>query len=95
MSLQGVQRRTSRWGHRTSYWVGKREFAHLHDENELDIRITRRSLKRVKEIGIDPRVKLRPGPSDWIGFELRNRKDIDGAFKLLTLAWRNNKMVWR
>ena len=49
----------------------------------------------MKEIGIDPRVKLRPGPSDWIGFELRNRKDIDGAFKLLTLAWRNNKMVWR
>ncbi len=95
MSLRGVQRRTSRWGHRTSYWVGKREFAHLHDENELDIRITRSSLEGLKEIGIDPRVKLRPGPSDWIRFELRNRKDIDGAFKLLTLAWRNNKMVRR
>jgi hypothetical protein len=92
LSIRGVQRKKSRWGHVVAYWTGKREFAHFHKENELDIRVTKSALKKTLGAGIDPHVTLRPGPSDWITVELRGQKDEDAAFRLVKIAWRNNRI---
>jgi hypothetical protein len=91
MTLSGVERRESRWGHMTAYWIGTREFAHFHGENRLDIRVVRSALKNMPEIRLDPRVKLRPRASDWIEFRLKEQSGVDDAFELVKLAWRNNR----
>ncbi len=93
LSLEGVERRTSRWGHKVAYWTRNREFAHFHDETELDIRVTKNLEKGIRKILADPRIRLRPRPSDWIRFEMRSLNDVEAAFKLVKLAWRNNRIV--
>ncbi len=95
LSLPGVERRESRWGHMTAYWMGTREFAHFHSEDRLDIRVVRKALKDMPEIRLDRRVVLRPQASDWIEFRLTEQSDVNDAFELVKLAWRNNGLARR
>ena len=93
LALPGVERRESRWGHMTAYWIGTREFVHFHGKGRLDIRVVRSALKNMPEIRLDPRVTLRPRASDWIEFRLREPSAVDDAFELVRLAWRNNRQA--
>jgi hypothetical protein len=72
---------------RDAYFIGKREFAHLHKDNEIDIRLTsgfqRKYAGRIKN---DCRVKFRRNPSQWIAIDYRTRDDVDYAFKIVKLA---------
>ena len=79
----------------TAYWRGTREFAHFHGEDRLDIRVVKRALKDMPEIRLDRRVLLRPRASDWIEFRLREQSDVDDAFRLVKLAWKNNRQSRR
>jgi hypothetical protein len=95
LSLPGVEKKESRWGHMTAYWIGKREFVHFHGEDRLDIRVVRSALKDMPEIRLDRRVMLRPRASDWIEFRLREQSDVNDAFRLVKLAWKNNRQAGR
>jgi len=95
LSLPGVEKKESRWGHMTAYWIGKREFAHFHGGDRLDIRVVRSASNDMPEIRLDHRVMLRPRASDWIEFRLREQSDVDDAFRLVKLAWKNNRQARR
>ena len=50
--------------------------------------VQRKMLVELKE---DPRVKLRPGYSDWITIALANDEDLDFAFELVKQARNANR----
>lgn len=95
LSLAGVEGRRSRWGHGDAYWIGTREFAHFHSQDRLDIRVGRETLKARPEIRSDSRLVLRTQASDWIEFRLKQRTDVNDAFKLVKLAWRSGRSAGR
>ncbi len=91
-ALPGVERRRSRWGHETAYVIGEKEFAHFHKQDEIDVRLTRAVQRKMRvEIVEDPRVKLRPGLSDWITITLASDEDLEFAFELVKQAWSANR----
>jgi len=95
LSLAGVERRQSRWGHEDAYWIGTREFIHFHGQDRLDVRVGRKTVKARPGIRSDSRVTLRPHASDWIEFRLRQQTDVNDAFELVKLAWRNSRSTGR
>ena len=91
-ALPGVQRTRSKWGHKTAYVVGKTEFAHFHRQTGIDVRLTRAVQRKMSvELKEDPRVKLRPGYSDWITITLAAEEDLDLAFELVKQARNANR----
>ncbi len=91
-ALPSVQRTKSRWGHQTAYVIGEREFAHFHRHNEIDVRLTRAVQRKMRvELKKDPRVKLRPGLSDWITITLATEEDLEFAFELVKQARSANR----
>ncbi len=91
-ALPSVQTTKSRWGHETAYVVGDREFAHFHGKNEIDVRLTRAVQSKMRvQLKEDPRVKLRPGYSDWITIALARDEDLDFAFELVKQARNSNR----
>jgi len=91
LSLAGVEKRKSRWGQGDAYWIGTHEFIHSHSQDRLDIRVGRETLKARPEIRSDSRLVLRPRASDWIEFRLRQQTDVNDAFELVKLAWKNGR----
>ena len=91
-ALPGVERKMSRWGHATAYIVGEREFAHFHRQDQIDVRLTT-AVQRKMRVALreDPRVKLRPGSSDWITITLAIEGDLEFALELVKLARNANK----
>ncbi len=91
-ALPSVQSTKSRWGHQTAYVIGEREFAHFHRQNEIDVRLTRAVQRKMRvDLREDPRVKLRPGSSDWITITLATEEDLDFAFELVKQARNANR----
>ena len=86
VALPGVDLRPSRFSHRPAFWVGKREVAHFHPGNELDVRLTRKVIRLLKaELEADPRVTLR-GSSDWAEVRFPRRTHLERAVALVRLA---------
>ena len=52
-------------------------------------------MKARPEIRSDSRVVLRIRVSDWIEFRLRNQTDVNDAFELVKLAWRDSRSAGR
>jgi hypothetical protein len=91
LSLPGVVRKGSRWRHNSAYIVAGREFAHFHSPGEIDVRVTKTVLKASREgLSEDPRVKFRPGPSDWVTVTLARKEDVEFVFTVVERAWRAN-----
>jgi len=63
--LPGVVQGPSRVGSRSNpaWFVGRREFAHLHAEDRLDLRLPRAIQRTLRG---DPRAHARTGSSEWI-----------------------------
>jgi Family of unknown function (DUF5519) len=64
--------------------ASRREFAHLHADDLLDIR-----LPRTLQSGLrgDPRARLRKSSSDWLEFEFDTSEDVADALALAREAW--------
>jgi Family of unknown function (DUF5519) len=95
LSLAGVEERKSRWGDRAAYWIASREFSHFQSEDLLDIRVGRKTLRMMQEIGLDPRLVPSTHVSDWIHFWLGKPNDVNDAFELVKLAWRDSRSAKR
>ncbi|RMG16662.1 MAG: hypothetical protein D6731_05700 [Planctomycetota bacterium] len=84
LAWPGVSLRPSRFGGEVGFWVGEREFAHFHAGNEVDLRLTRAVVRRLRgELRADPRVEISSG-GDWVAVRFPRSKSFERA---LELAW--------
>jgi Family of unknown function (DUF5519) len=74
-ALPGVACARSRFGAggRPAWRIGAREFAHLHSDTLLDLR-----LPKAVQAGLhgDPRAHFRAGRSQWVELEFRSEEDV-------------------
>ena len=84
--LPGVQESSSRFGApgRPAWSVSGREFAHLHADDLLDLR-----LPHAVQSGIrgDPRARFRKARSEWLEFEFHTSEDVAHVVSLARQAW--------
>jgi hypothetical protein len=84
LRLPGVSPTRHRFGG-FGFARGSREFAHVHGNGLLDVRLTReRSADIVAEGRAEPHHVF--GPSAWISFQLRTPEDCEPALSLLHIA---------
>lgn len=84
----GVARGVSRLGEagNVAWFVEGKEFAHLHAEDLVDLRVPRSVQRSVKG---EPAVILRDHPSDWMEVQLRSEADVKLAVELARHGWRD------
>ena len=75
-SLPGVSHGLSRFGsrERLAWSIDGREFAHLHADDLLDLRLPRSIQRRLRN---DPRAHFRRGSSEWLEFEFHTIEDVE------------------
>jgi hypothetical protein len=85
-ALPGVTEGRSRFGsHRNCAWsVAGHEFAHLHADNLIDLR-----LPRLIQAGLrgDPHAHFRKSLSDWLEFEFHTLEDVAHLSEFARKAW--------
>jgi hypothetical protein len=65
-------------------WVGKREIAHFHGPDDLEVRLTRAVIReRRTELRAHEGIELRRSTSDWICVRVRSGSDFDLAYTLV------------
>ena len=83
--LPGVEQSTSRFGsRRNAAWsVAGREFAHLHADDLLDLRLPRKIQTGLRG---DPRARFRQSRSEWIELEFHTIEDVALLTELARMA---------
>lgn len=86
-AIPGVTAGRSRFAARTrrAWFVGGREFAHLHSTSVLDLRLPRRLQIELRS---DRRARFRARPSEWVEIEFRSTKDVADIVALASIASR-------
>ena len=84
--LPGVETAPSRFGRtgRPAWCVAGREFAHLHADDLLDLRLPRAIQARLKS---DPLAHFRAGKSEWLEFEFHTEAEVQHVIALAREAW--------
>ena len=84
--LPGVEESSSRFGGqgRPAWSVSGREFAHLHADDLLDVRLPRAVQSALRG---DPRARFRKGRSEWVEFEFHTSEDVAHVVSLARHAW--------
>ena len=85
-ALPDTEQRPSRFGsRRNAAWsVRGREFAHLHADDLLDLRLPRAAQKRLRS---DPKARFRKSASEWIELEFHTAEDVAHIAELARDAW--------
>lgn len=85
-ALSDTEQTPSRFGsHRNPAWsVRGREFAHLHADHLLDLK-----LPRVVQAGLraDPKAHFRKSASEWLELEFHTAEDVAHIAELAREAW--------
>ena len=84
--LPNVLESSSRFGSRTNpaWCVTGREFAHLHGEGLLDLRLPRAIQARLRS---DPKAHFRKSRSEWLELEFHTAEDVEHLILLAREAW--------
>jgi hypothetical protein len=84
--LPEVSQGPSRFGsHAHQAWsVAGREFAHLHADDLLDLRLPRSVQAGLRD---DPRAHFRKSRSEWLEFEFHDLDDVAHLVALARQAW--------
>ena len=84
-ALPGVREGTSRVGRsgKTAWFVSGREFAHLHADDLLDLRLPRELQESLRG---DPRAHFRKSRSEWLELEFHDAEDIEFLVSLVRHA---------
>jgi len=84
--LPDVKQSPSRFGsHGNLAWsVSGREFAHLHADDLLDLRLPRAVQAEHRS---DPKAHFRGATSEWLEFEFHTMDDVAELAKLIHAAW--------
>ena len=85
-ALPDVEQLPSRFGARrnAAWFVQGREFAHLHSEELLDLRLPRSIQAGLRS---DPKARFRKSPSAWLEFEFHTVDDVARLIELAGNAW--------
>ena len=85
-SLPGVEQSSSRFGSRRklAWSVSGREFAHLHADDVIDLRLPRALQANLKS---DARARFRKSTSEWLEFEFHSAADVADVAGLARRAW--------
>jgi hypothetical protein len=85
-ALPGVEQGRSRFGKagQVAWSVNGREFAHLHADDLLNLRLPRARQSQLRE---DPRAHFRSSRSEWLEFEFHSEQDIAELVVLASEAW--------
>jgi hypothetical protein len=95
LSLPGVEEGKSRFGPESAFFVAGREFAHVHREGEIDLRLTRSVVAaRRDELEDDERVAMRR-TSDWVTVTYSSRVDVRFVLGLARAACEANRSARR
>jgi hypothetical protein len=90
LTVAGVEKRASRFGGTTGYFVEDTEFAHFHGPCELDVRLTRAVIKERRGLlASDSRVAL--GRADWVVIVVADRGDREAVLELTLAACDANR----
>ena len=85
-ALPDVSQRKSRFSDNPAFYIGRREIAHFHDGNVIDIRLTRKVIRDLEGSGeADSRLGIRAA-SDWAEFTFANEADLVRALDLVEEA---------
>jgi hypothetical protein len=89
-AFPGVDTTRSRFGsgQRLAWRIAGREFAHLHSETLIDLRLPRAVQARLRS---DARAHFRAGASQWLELEFQCQRDVED---LLVLARKAAAAVW-
>ncbi len=84
--LTDVEQCQSRfWSQQNPAWaVSGREFAHLHSDALLDLRLPRAIQKTLRA---DPRAHFRDSTSEWLELEFHTIEDVAHLAMLARKAW--------
>ena len=85
-ALPGVEQARSRFSRseRPAWRVAGREFAHLHSDDLLDLRLPRDVQARLRA---DPLAHFRASRSEWLEFEFHTPADVEHVIAVAHLAW--------
>jgi Family of unknown function (DUF5519) len=85
-ALPEVEESVSRFGRRdrAAWSVAGHEFAHLHADDLLDLRLPRALQRALRD---DPRARFRAPRSEWLEFEFRTGADVVHLGVLARQAW--------
>ena len=84
--LPEVKESPSRFGSkRNPAWsVSGREFAHLHADDLLDLRLPRQAQAALRN---DPKARFRKSASEWLELEFHTAEDVEHLIALARDAW--------
>ncbi len=86
--LTDVVIKKSKFSSAIAFFRGKKEFAHFHKDNSIDIRLTKPLIKKLKP---DFRLEISYPPRDWVIAYFESDADVDFVFKLLEQAYKAHK----
>ena len=89
LQLPGVTEAPHRFGG-TEFQVDRLEFMHSHGNSFLDIRLSKLDQARVLKDGSALPHRFAP-QAGWVSFRLGKAEDVDGAKRLVQLAYDNAK----
>lgn len=85
-ALPGVEQTRSRFGSpdRPAWCVRGREFAHLHADDLIDLRLPRSVQARLAD---EPLAHFRASKSEWVELEFHTPEDVERVIALAHEAW--------
>ena len=86
--LPDAEEAPSQWTGEPAFWIDGREFVHLHGDDEVEIRLTRRLITTLD----DERVWRRTRTSDWVGTRTEH---VDLVVELARRALAANRRAHR
>ena len=82
MSWKGVKENPNRFG-TPSFFVNDKEFAHFHNDSQMDIRIAKNLQNKLK----DKKILPNPYSKSWILFNFKNEEDAKEALKFVKAVY--------
>jgi hypothetical protein len=92
LDIADLEPRKSRYSKEEAIFLNKREIGHFHSDFEIDIRLTRLQIKKLKSReSQDPRLVYDRDSSDWIAVKFEKAIDLDFIVNLFETAAKANR----
>lgn len=89
LGIKGVSKGKSRYADQTAFFAGEKEIAHLHNDHEIDIRLTAKHIREYrKRLSTDPDNQIR---AQWTSVQFYSDEDIEFVVELMALAAEANR----